>query len=190
MTPMGPAAMTERTRIEALLQSEARLQAAVDLLGLGLYAWDPQTNALQWDARMKAMWGLPADAHIDYVVWQERLHPEDLPRVESAIAQCADPNGNGVYEIEYRVIGADGVERWVATRGLTAFDNGRPVRFLGVALDVTKQKRAEERLRHSEAWLSGILQQLPLGVSRSGRPVYVSRWRAWVFVGRRHAISG
>src|SRR5438067_13355176 len=57
-----------------------RLQAAVGLLGLGLYAWDPQTNALEWDARIRAIWGLPPDAHVDYGVWHERIHPEDVAR--------------------------------------------------------------------------------------------------------------
>src|SRR5256885_14105690 len=62
-----------------------RLQAAVGLLGLGLYAWDPQTNALQWGARIKAIWGLPRDAHIDYGVWRERIHLNDLARVDAAV---------------------------------------------------------------------------------------------------------
>jgi PAS domain S-box-containing protein len=150
----------------------SRRQAAVDLIGLGLYSWDPSTNTLEWDARMKAMWGLPPDAPIDYGVWRDRIHPDDLRHVDEAVARCVDPNGDGAYDIEYRVIGADGVERWIATRGKTSFAERRPVIFLGAALDITKQKRAEERLRESEARLAAILQQLPLGVGlvdRSGR---------------------
>jgi PAS domain S-box-containing protein len=165
--------ITDRKRMEgALHQNEERLQSAVDLLGLGLYAWDPQTNALEWDTRVKAMWGLPPDAHIDYGLWRDRVHPDDLARVEAAVAKCADPNGDGVYAIEYRVNGMDGMERWVATHGRTAFESARPVRFLGIALDITERKRAEERLHESEARLSAILQQLPVGVGlvdREGR---------------------
>ena len=55
--------LIERSQAEAALrESEARLQAAVDLLDLGLYDWDPQTDGLTWDARVKAIWGLPPDA--------------------------------------------------------------------------------------------------------------------------------
>jgi PAS domain S-box-containing protein len=154
------------------LAAMTRLQAAVGLLGLGLYAWDPQTNALEWDAGIRAIWGLPPDAHVDYGVWHERIHPEDVARVDAAIASCLDPNGDGVYEIEYRINGADGVERWAATRGQTTFRGGRAVGFFGVALDITERKRTEERLRHSEARLAAILEQLPIGVGlvdREGR---------------------
>jgi PAS domain-containing protein len=93
------------------------------------------------------------------------VHPEDRVRVEAAIARSIDPEGDGVYEIDHRMVGiADGVERWVATRGQTSFDNGEPVGLLGVALDITGRKRIEEALRDSESRLAAILEQLPVGV--------------------------
>jgi PAS domain S-box-containing protein len=64
------------------------------------------------------------------------------------------------------------MERWVATRGQTSFHGGRAVGFLGIALDITQRKQAEERLRDSEARLAAILEQLPIGVGlfdREGR---------------------
>ena len=167
--------LSERSETRDIIDELAamtRLQAAVGLLGLGLYAWDPQTNALEWDARVKAIWGLPRDAHIDYGVWRARIHLNDLARVDAAVAKSIDPNGDGVYDIEYRVNGWDGVERWVATRGQTTFHGGWAVGFLGVAIDITERKRTERRLRESEAQLSAILQQLPIGVGlvdREGR---------------------
>ena len=143
--------ITDRKNIENMLRpTEARLQSAVNLLGLGLYAWDPQTNALEWDARVKAMWGVPPDAHVDYELWRSRIHPDDLARVDTSVARCTDPNGNGVYALEYRVNGMDGVERWVATHGRTTFENARPVQLLGVAVDVTERKRAEQQIRENE----------------------------------------
>jgi PAS domain S-box-containing protein len=132
---------------QRLGESETRLQAAVDLLKLGRYAWDPRTNELQWDDALRAMWGLPAGAHVDYVVWREGVHPNDVARVEAAMQQCVDPKGDGLYDIEYRVIGkTDGVERWIATRGQTQFKNGKPDSFYGVAIDITNRKRIESRL--------------------------------------------
>jgi PAS domain S-box-containing protein len=153
----------------ALRRSEGRLGAAADLfglrLGLGLYDWDPQSNQVNWDAGMRAIWGLPPEAPVDYAVWRAHVHPDDLARVLAAMDACIDPARAGILDIEYRVIGLDGVERWVATRGETSFRDGKPVAFHGVALDTTDRKRANERLRQNEARLSAILAQIPVGVA-------------------------
>ena len=136
----------EKRAEQRLRESEARLQAAVDLLKLGRYAWNPQTNEVQWDEMLKAMWGLPPDAPVDYEVWRAGVHPDDRARVEAAVERCKDPRGDGVYDVEYRVIGKNGVERWIATRGRTDFLDHKPVSFYGVARDITDRKGVESRL--------------------------------------------
>lgn len=83
--------IVRRIAEQRLGESEARLQAAVDLVGLGCYSWDPQTNALVWDARVKAMWGLSPEAHVDYGVFIAGVHPDDRRRVEAAIGNVPIP---------------------------------------------------------------------------------------------------
>ncbi len=137
---------------EALRESEARLRAATELVGLGIYSWDPVTDALRWDERMRAMWGLPPNANVDRGVFESGIHPNDLPRVQRAIAACVDPAGDGRYSIEYRVLGRDdGVMRHIATSGRTTFEQERAVGFIGAAIDVTVQRTAEAAIRASEA---------------------------------------
>jgi PAS domain S-box-containing protein len=153
---------------ERLRESEARLQAAVDLVGVGLYSWDPVTNALQWDSAVKAMWGIPPDAPIDWAIAMAAIHPDDRDRVDSAIAHCVERGGDGLYDVEFRVIGQDGVERWVANRGRTIFEGGRPVSFFGAALDVTERKlaskeleaRVEERTRQLEEANAALVTEI------------------------------
>lgn len=137
---------------EALRESEARLRAATELVGLGIYSWDPLTGALDWDERLRAMWGLPANAPVDMDIYEAGIHPGDLARVREAIAACVDPDGDGRYNIEYRVLGRDdGVPRHIATAGRTTFAQGRAVSFIGAAIDVTAQRGAEAAIRISEA---------------------------------------
>ena len=128
---------TERRAIEDRLgKNEARLRAASDLVGLAVYSWDPTTGAFDWDERLRAMWGLPPDAEVDLAVYEAGIHPDDLPRVQRAIAACIDPAGDGRYAMEYRVIGRDDrVTRHIASSGQTRFAEERAVSFIGAAID-------------------------------------------------------
>jgi PAS domain S-box-containing protein len=121
-------------------------------VGLAIYAWDPVTGALEWDDRLRAMWGLPAGAAVDMAVFEAGIHPDDRARVREAIAACVDPAGEGRYDVEYRVIGRDdGVTRRLATSGRTSFAEGRAVGFIGAVMDLTAQRNAEAAIRASEA---------------------------------------
>jgi PAS domain S-box-containing protein len=158
--------VAERRRTEAALRgSEARLRAALDLTGLSPYAWDPPTGALAWEPALKRMWGLSADARVDYATFLAGVHPDDRAAVEAKVARAVDPSGDGVYAAEFRVVGVDdGVLRWVSARGQTLFAAGRPVGFVGAARDVTERKAAEEALRTSEARLRLALEAGQMGV--------------------------
>ena len=164
---------------DRLRKSQTRLKAAIDLVGLGCYAWDPQTNALEWDSSVKAMWGLLPDATVDHELWRNAIHPDDLARVEAAIARCTDPGSGGIYDVEYRVLGInDGVERWIATRAITSFENGKPVVFFGVVLDVTERKRSEQEhllliaeLQHRTRNLLGVVAAISNETAASSRSV-------------------
>jgi two-component sensor histidine kinase len=75
------------------------------------------------------------------------LHPGDKARTREAVEAAFDPGRLGDYEAEYRVIGeTDGVERWIAVRGRTFFENGRAARIIGTARDVTERKRREQHV--------------------------------------------
>jgi PAS domain S-box-containing protein len=136
----------------ALEISERRLRIAVELSRLSVYEWDPVAGTLNWDARLKAMWGLPPDAVVNFAVFAQGVHPDDRDYVLKRCAHAIDPGGDGRYEAEFRVIGlTDGVERWVIARGQTFFENDKPVGYVGGAMDITERKRAEERLEKKVA---------------------------------------
>lgn len=168
-----------RAAEEALRTSEARLRAATELAGLGIYSWDPVTHEFDWDERLRAMWGLPPDAEVDNEVFEAGIHPDDLPQVRRAIAACVDPTGDGRYNLEYRVVGRDdGITRHIATSGRTTFSEGRAVGFIGAALDVTASRRSEAAVRSSEALFRSFAENssnlIWIGDPVEGRSLYRS----------------
>jgi PAS domain S-box-containing protein len=164
---------------EALERRETRLRAATDLVGLGIYAWNPVTGALDWDERLHLMWGLQPNDPVDMAVYEAGIHRDDLSRVRDAIAACVDPAGDGSYAIEYRVIGRnDGITRQIATSGQTEFEHGRAIRFIGAAIDVSEQRRIEAAVRTSEAQFRSFAEHssnlLWIADTASGAIVYRS----------------
>ncbi|MFN3388624.1 MAG: PAS domain-containing protein [Allosphingosinicella sp.] len=165
--------------VEALRTSEARLRAATELVGLGVYSWNPATGDFRWDERLCALWGLPPDAEVTQEVFEAGIHPDDLPRVRRAVAASIDPAGDGRYHIEYRVVGRDdGVTRHVATSGQATFSEGRAVGFIGAAIDVTASRRNEAAIRASEALFRSFAENssnlIWIGDPAEGRILYRS----------------
>ena len=171
---------TERRAMEeSLKKSESRLRAATELVGLGVYAWDPVTGTLEWDERLRAMWGLPPGLAVDMEVFEAGIHPDDRPRVRDAIAACIDPDGDGRYNIEYRVIGReDSVTRHIATSGRTTFKQAAAIDFIGAAIDVTAQRRTEAAIRASEAQFRSFAEHssslIWIGDPTAGKIIYRS----------------
>jgi len=141
--------LTGRKAAEAALaQSEERLRLATDSGDLGLWDVDMLEDVLIWPARTRAMFGISADAPVSLADFYNGLHPEDRQATVAAFNAAADPARRATYDVEYRTIGKeDGVVRWVAAKGRGLFEDGRCVRLLGVALDVTARRLADARLQ-------------------------------------------
>lgn len=152
---------------EALRESEQRLQAAVEIGGVGLWDWDIQSGEILWSDEHYAMEGYePGEIEPSYAVWAERLHPEDRAETEAAL-QAARLDG-GLYEHEFRVVHPGGEVRWLHARGrFFDDDSGKPARMIGAILDVTERRALEERqallieeLQHRTLNLIGVVQSV------------------------------
>src|SRR5262249_32335221 len=81
------------------------------------------------------------------------IHPEDQARVGRTIQAYLDGETRE-YQVEFRAPHRDGSTRWRLARGTVLRDpQGRPIRFIGSAVDITDLKRAEEALRQANARL-------------------------------------
>jgi signal transduction histidine kinase/CheY-like chemotaxis protein/HPt (histidine-containing phosphotransfer) domain-containing protein len=106
-----------------------------------------------------------------YRDWAERVHPDDLESVEAKRQRSmAD---HAPYEAEYRITRADGSLNWIASRGVFQYDSeGQPQHMLGIVMDITERKQAEEALKKSRAEaineknrLEAVMEALPVGVA-------------------------
>ncbi len=152
-TPVGVVAIVVETSEKvaaqkALQQQEEFLRLATDAAEIGTWDLDLITGVLTWDARCKALFGLPPDAAVTYEgTFVAGLHPDDRERTVAAVQAATTPGSTGSYDVEYRTIGlADGIERWVAATGRTFFTDGKPTRFLGTIRDITSRERAQIEL--------------------------------------------
>jgi PAS domain S-box-containing protein len=134
-----------RRRVEGeLRESQQLMELATNAGELGLWSRDLEKGEVWANAHLRTLFGFKQDESLrlnDLLVY---IHPDDRTRVALDIerAQLA-----GIpFEGEFRIIPPDGRERWVAARGKTVSDS-RGTRRMGVILDITERKRAEERFR-------------------------------------------
>ena len=140
----------------------ARLRLATEAAEIGTWDFDPVSGELVWDARCKAAFGLPSDAHVRYDFFLDALHPDDRARTDAAVQQALDPAGAGAYDIEYRTVWPDGEVRWIRATGRGMFSTDasrRAVRFIGTVQDITDTKRAEQVIRE-EIDLAATLRRI------------------------------
>ncbi len=148
----------------ALKTSEERLRLAQKAGMLGVYDHNLISDEMQWDERLRTLWGLEPDEAVVLATFMERLHPDDRAYVKAAVKRSFDPQNNGEYYAEYRVIRPfDKKMFWVAAYGTTTFTDSRPVRIVGFVQDISERKLAEAKLRDTEARLALALDELNAG---------------------------
>lgn len=153
--------LTERRRAEAALQEvENRLMFVRRTSGVGFWYCDLPFDVLKWDENVKEHFHLPPDATVTIDTFYERIHPADREPTREAIARSI--NEHTFYNVDYRTIDSEtGAEKWIQAIGRTFYgQDGTPVRFDGVTIDVTGRKRAEEQLGAANAQLAMHAKEL------------------------------
>jgi PAS domain S-box-containing protein len=130
-----------------LLHSEQQLRLATEAAEIGLWDVDNVTDTLFWPPLVKAMFGISPDIPVSMADFYAGLHPDDKEATVAAYAAACDPDERALYDVEYRTVGKeDEVIRWVEAKGRGVFDaDGKCVRVVGTAIDITKRKEAEGR---------------------------------------------
>lgn len=121
--------------------SEERLRLAIEAAGVALWSWNVDDDTLTMDERGYALWDVPVTEVVTFEDLSVRIHPADRDRVRAAF--FATRGLTGLYEIDFRIM-VGSIVRWISARGQGADDGMVGRIMLGIFIDVTGRKQAEE----------------------------------------------
>ncbi|MBI5329375.1 MAG: response regulator [Betaproteobacteria bacterium] len=142
--------------------SDPMLAQVLDAIGIGLWEYDHAADRIRFSPALRETLGgdFPAPAGSGLAEWLARIHPEDLPRVEAAVAASI---GEGApFLVDYRFSRAEDDWLWVRARGSVVQRDAqrRPLRSLGTKVDISQQKR-EERMHELQQAFASVLAKAP-----------------------------
>jgi PAS domain S-box-containing protein len=165
-------AIERRRAEESLRVSEERLRLAAEAARFGTYDRDLVSNVRVWSPALREMFGFTPSDPINDETIQARIHPDDRGAANAAIQAGSDPAGQGEFTLQHRVVRPDGTVRWIEVMGRTLVEgegvSRRPVRSVGVAMDVTARKQQEEEQRKFQTQLQHAQKLESLGVMAGG----------------------
>ncbi|MGB9939095.1 PAS domain S-box protein [Methanosarcina sp.] len=143
---------------ELLKESGKGLAEAQKMAHLGNWEWNIVTNKVYWsDEIYRILRFKPQEFEVTYKSLLNYVHPDERDYVENAVKRTL--NGEP-YDLELRMISADGEERIVHTQGDVTFDEkNTPIAMRGTAQDITERKRTEKALELSEERYRIIAEQ-------------------------------
>lgn len=158
--------VTDRKQAEiALHDSNEKLRQLTDNMREAFWLVDARSRAfLYMSPSCETVFGIRRDdLYRDRRLWRRAIHPDDLRGVLRA---ANEPDAQGRYEFECRIVRADGSWRWIHARGNAVLDaNAIAVRYTGMAQDVTARRATETLLRESETRYRMLVEGSPYGIS-------------------------
>jgi PAS domain S-box-containing protein len=143
--PDGKGGSIVDAQAEPLRWADERLRLATEAARLGLWEWDVVSGVVSWSAGLEAIHGIATGTFPGtFEAWKADIHPDDRDRVVAAVAAGLEERSG--HNLEYRIIRPDnGAVRWLEVHSrVQCDDQQRPMRMLGVCMDVTERKQVEE----------------------------------------------
>jgi len=155
--------ITERKTTEnALRESEERSRRAQQAARVGTWEWDITTGTSVWSDMIWHLLGLKKTADPTTVErFVDSIHPDDRERVMQKIKTVLASDSSEYYD-EFRMVHPDGKVVWLSSSGLlTRAPDGTPERMIGVNIDITKRRLAEQTARETQEKEIAILNAIP-----------------------------
>ncbi len=152
--------VTENVVVKQKIQdAEERVRFAVQASELGTFELDFSTNAFSTSDRFRRVMGLESAEDLSHAVVLARVHPDDLPIRNAAMAKALT-TGNLEYEV--RITPTASSQTWIRVKGKIRFDaTGQPLKLSGGIMDITHEKLAHALVEESERKLQDLANSMP-----------------------------
>ncbi len=142
--------LTEISRAEtALLESNARLEAALSAAHMGTWIWYIEEDRQVLDASLRTLMAVDPDHGVDALEdFVAHVHPDDREDVHAAFHRCAEDRGE--LDLDFRVIWPDDSVHWLRDRGRFSKDHELGECLTGACVDITDLRAAELALRDAD----------------------------------------
>ncbi|MEH2075391.1 MAG: PAS domain S-box protein [Nostoc sp.] len=182
--------IAERQQLEIIFkESEERLRLALEVSQMGLWNWNIITNQVTWSENYEMLFGLiPSSFDGPYETFQKCVYPEDkqsvMQGIGHALAQKTD------YNDEFRIVRSDQSVHWISAKGKFIYnDRGQAVRMIGICMETTVCKQAEESTRELTTQVQEQANILNAILTASVDHIYIfNRRGCYEYVSRDAAI--
>ena len=160
-------ARERREALEELAHESTALRLVHEILNSGMWSMEFDERggmvSVYWSDEFRAMLGFQNEADFPNALesWSDLLHEDDKERVlKEYYDTIADYTGKKTCDVEYRLLTKDRGWRWFRTAGrLSRRPNGTPITYVGIFVDITQRKRAEEAMETQRRQLVEALEQ-------------------------------
>ena len=151
-----------RLTAAALRKSEERYQLAISASRDAVWDIDLVTGQQFYSPRFEEIMNFGPDEPTDrFKAWEQRMHPDDFPRIRAALREHF--KHGTPYRVECRIRMADGSYRWMMNIGQGVRDEkGWVVRMVGSTSDIDPQRRAAEALAQAAERYNFLADAMPL----------------------------
>jgi PAS domain S-box-containing protein len=150
---------------EGLRKSEYKLRQLIETVPGLIWSTAPDGEPTQLNQRILDYSGMQFEDYL-HGGWKALIHPDDFSETASAFYHAIQTGTS--YQVVHRLRRADGEFRWYHVRGEPLRDpQGRIIQWYGLSVDIDEAKKAEDRLRRSEAYLAEAQR-----LSHTGSAVY------------------
>lgn len=163
-----------RQAADELEAYEARMRVAHAAAGIGTWEWQFEGNRLTWSSEVFHMLGLDPGSDPEVGVWMQHLHSEDKASAQARWSAALARRATSVSDT-FRMVRADGQVRWILSSAVIfRTPSGRPVRAVGLNIDITRQKELQERMEAALAEGRDLRSRL-LALTEEAEPLLASR---------------